>query len=119
MYKKIYKIKSSNTYEGNMKSLTRRDFIKVGSTAGIGVMISQNLFSETINNSGNKKKFAIVGVGHRTEMWQEALYTDYKENCEVVGLCDTNNEANCLDLILPCNNKGRQSLGLIFYLLAN
>jgi small subunit ribosomal protein S2 len=36
----------------------------------------------------------------------------------IVGLCDTNNDATDLDLVLPCNNKGRKSLGLTFYLLA-
>lgn len=36
----------------------------------------------------------------------------------IVGLCDTNNDATDLDFVLPCNNKGRKSLGLIFYLLA-
>jgi small subunit ribosomal protein S2 len=36
----------------------------------------------------------------------------------VVGLCDTNNKAGDLDLVVPCNNKGRKSLGLLFYLLA-
>ncbi|MBS3151550.1 30S ribosomal protein S2 [Candidatus Woesearchaeota archaeon] len=36
----------------------------------------------------------------------------------VIALCDTNNTANELDLVVPCNNKGRKSLGLIFYILA-
>ncbi len=36
----------------------------------------------------------------------------------VLALCDTNNTANELDLVVPCNNKGRKSLGLIFYILA-
>ncbi len=35
----------------------------------------------------------------------------------VIALCDTNNTANELDLVIPCNNKGRKSLGLIFYIL--
>lgn len=35
----------------------------------------------------------------------------------VIGLCDTNNQANNLDLVIPCNNKGKKALGLIFYLL--
>ena len=35
----------------------------------------------------------------------------------VVALCDTNNESNDIDLVVPCNNKGRQSLGLMYYLL--
>jgi len=36
----------------------------------------------------------------------------------IIGLCDTNNVANNLDLIIPCNNKGKKSLGLIFWILA-
>ena len=35
----------------------------------------------------------------------------------IIGLCDTNNKANGLDLVVPCNNKGRRSLGLVFYIL--
>jgi small subunit ribosomal protein S2 len=36
----------------------------------------------------------------------------------VLALCDTNNETNNLDLVVPCNNKGKKSLGLIFWILA-
>ena len=36
----------------------------------------------------------------------------------VVALCDTNNEVSNIDLVLPCNNKGKKSLGLIFWILA-
>lgn len=35
----------------------------------------------------------------------------------VIALCDTNNQSNNLDLVVPCNNKGKKAVGLIFYLL--
>lgn len=36
----------------------------------------------------------------------------------IIGLCDSNNTANNLDLVIPCNNKGKKSLGVMFYLLS-
>lgn len=35
----------------------------------------------------------------------------------LIALCDTNNQANDIDLVVPCNNKGKKSLGLFFYIL--
>ena len=36
----------------------------------------------------------------------------------VVSLCDTNTESNFIDFVVPCNNKGKKSLGLVFWILA-
>ncbi len=36
----------------------------------------------------------------------------------VIALCDTNNECSNIDLVVACNNKGKKSLGLIFYIFA-
>lgn len=36
----------------------------------------------------------------------------------VIALCDTNNQTNNIDLVVPCNNKGKKSLGLFFFILA-
>lgn len=35
----------------------------------------------------------------------------------IVALCDTDNDTKFIDLIVPCNNKGRKSLATIFYIL--
>lgn len=34
-----------------------------------------------------------------------------------IGLCDSDNTTTFIDWVVPCNNKGRRSLALIFYLL--
>ncbi|MBT7903403.1 30S ribosomal protein S2 [Candidatus Woesearchaeota archaeon] len=40
-----------------------------------------------------------------------------KVGIPVVALCDTNNQTNNLDFVMPCNNKGKKSLGLLFHIL--
>lgn len=41
-----------------------------------------------------------------------------KAGVVVIALSDTNNTPNNIDLMVPCNNKGKKSLGLIFWILA-
>lgn len=55
-----------------------------------------------------------------TDIWydKQALHDALNSNIEVIAFCDTNNNTNDLDVVIPCNNKGRKSLGLIFYILA-
>jgi small subunit ribosomal protein S2 len=48
---------------------------------------------------------------------KNAINDAIKAGMTIVALCDTNNDAKNVDLIMPCNNKGRKSLALIFYIL--
>jgi len=50
---------------------------------------------------------------------KNAVKDAIKVRIPVIALCDTNNESNNLDLVVPCNNKGKKSLGLIFWILAS
>ncbi len=54
-----------------------------------------------------------------TDPWPDknAIEDAIKAGMAVVALCDTNNQANNIDLVIPCNNKGKKSLGLFFYIL--
>jgi len=55
-----------------------------------------------------------------TDSWPDrnAINDAIKIGVPVIALCDTNNQANNIDLVVPCNNKGKKSLGLFFYILA-
>ncbi|MFH1133885.1 MAG: 30S ribosomal protein S2 [Nanoarchaeota archaeon] len=55
-----------------------------------------------------------------TDAWPDRnpINDAIKIGIPVVALCDTNNQTNNIDLVVPCNNKGKKSLGLLFFILA-
>jgi small subunit ribosomal protein S2 len=55
-----------------------------------------------------------------TDSWPDrnAITDALNVGIPVIALCDTNNQANNIDLVIPCNNKGKKALGLLFHILA-
>ncbi|MCH8067443.1 MAG: 30S ribosomal protein S2 [Nanoarchaeota archaeon] len=49
---------------------------------------------------------------------RNAVMDAIKIGIPIVAICDTNNQANNIDLAIPSNNKGKKSLGLFFWILA-
>ncbi|MCP3682515.1 MAG: 30S ribosomal protein S2 [bacterium] len=55
-----------------------------------------------------------------TDSWPDrnVISDAIKIGIPVIALCDTNNQSNNIDFVVPCNNKGKKSLGLFFWILA-
>jgi small subunit ribosomal protein S2 len=49
---------------------------------------------------------------------KNAVHDAFISGIPIIALCDTNNTTEYVDYIIPCNNKGVRSLGLIFWILA-
>lgn len=49
---------------------------------------------------------------------KNAMNDAIRTNKKRIVLCDTNNFIKDANVVIPCNNKGAKSLGLVFYLLA-
>jgi small subunit ribosomal protein S2 len=74
-----------------------------------GILSNQNLDS-----------FMEAEVMLVTDAWPDrnAIKDGLDQGIVTVALSDTNNESNNIDFVVPCNNKGRKSLALVFLILA-
>ncbi len=48
---------------------------------------------------------------------RNAVNDAFERGIPIIALSDTNNQSNKIDLVVPCNNKGKKSLGTVFYLI--
>lgn len=86
----------------------------------IGCRVYSGRYPPGILTNPKLETFTEAKVLLATDAWPDRnpINDAIKIGVPVIALCDTNNQANNIDLVVPCNNKGKKSLGLMFYILS-
>lgn len=91
---------------------------KFGEATGIKVTIGRYL-PGTMTNPGYSSKFFEPKALMICDPWidRNAINDALKIGIPILSICDTNNTTNNVDLVIPCNNKSKKSVAMVFYLL--
>ncbi len=85
-----------------------------------GIKVFVGRYPPGILTNPDLEDFTEAKVLLATDPWPDrnAIMDAVRVGIPVVALCDTNNESNFIDLVVPCNNKGKKSLALFFWVVA-
>jgi len=84
-----------------------------------GIRVFAGRYPPGVLTNTNLDKFIEAKIVLVTDSWPDrnVISEAMKIGMPVIALCDTNNQSNNIDLVVPCNNKGKKSLGLFFWIL--
>jgi small subunit ribosomal protein S2 len=86
---------------------------KIGAKAMPGRFIPGTLTNPALEDYLEPKVLIVTDPAADAQALKEGI----DSGIPIVGLCDANNETKFVDLIIPCNNKGRRSLAVVYWLL--
>jgi len=84
-----------------------------------GIRVFAGRYPPGVLTNTNLDKFIEAKIVLVTDSWPDknVISDAMKIGIPVIALCDTNNQSNNIDLVVPCNNKGKKSLGLFFWIV--
>ncbi|MBU1204730.1 MAG: 30S ribosomal protein S2 [Nanoarchaeota archaeon] len=84
-----------------------------------GIRVFAGRYPPGVLTNTNLDKFIEAKIVLVTDSWPDrnVINDAMKIGIPIIALCDTNNQSNNIDLVIPCNNKGKKSLGLFFWIL--